>query len=166
MPRVVCDSSILIHLAAIGRISLLRDFFDKLIIPPTVWREVVEEGKGRLGVAEVESAVREEWIRVQPVEADFLLRSLKQDLDDGEAEVIALALELEADLVLIDESEARRKTETFGLKKTGIVGILMRAKFEGKIQALRPELDRLRTEGGFWVDDGLYRRALQAVAEE
>jgi uncharacterized protein len=137
-----------------------------LIIPAAVWQEVVVEGKGRPGVAEVEAALREGWIQVHPVETSFLLQSLKQDLDDGEAEVIALALVLEAGLVLLDESEARRKAEAFGLTKTGIVGLLMRARFEGKIPELRPELDRLRIEGGFWIDDGLYRKALQAVKEE
>jgi len=165
MPKVICDSSSLIHLAAIGRLSLLHELFEELTIPAAVWREVVEEGRGRFGVTEVEASVRQGWIRIHPVEASLLLRSLKQDLDEGEAEVIALALELEAKLVLY-ENEARRKAEAFGLQKTGIVGILIRAKVEGRITALRPELDRLRTEGGFWIDDELYRKVLQAVAEE
>ena len=166
MPTVVCDSSTLIHLAAIGRLSLLQEFFEKLTVPEAVWREVVERGGERIGVTEVEAAVRAGWLHVHPVEASLLVRSLKQDLDDGEAEVIALALELEAELVLLDESEARRKAEAFGLKKTGILGILMRAKVEGKISALRPELDRLRTEGGFWIDDGLYWKVLQTASEK
>jgi predicted nucleic acid-binding protein len=165
MPKIVCDSSTLIHVASIGRLFLLQDLFEELTIPAAVWREVVEEGKGRSGVTEVEAAVREGWIHVHSVEPSLLLRSLKQDLDSGEAEVIALALELEAGLVLLDESEGRRKAEAFGLKMTGVVGILMRAKLEGKITALRPELDRLR-KGGFWVDGRLYWKVLQVVSEE
>jgi hypothetical protein len=52
---IVSDSSILILLSAIGRLELLRDFFGQLVVPPAVWREVVEQGRGRLGVHEIEA---------------------------------------------------------------------------------------------------------------
>jgi hypothetical protein len=48
---VICDSSSLIHLAGIGRLGLLRELYGKLIVPAAVWREVVEEGKGRPGIS-------------------------------------------------------------------------------------------------------------------
>jgi predicted nucleic acid-binding protein len=86
-------------------------------------------------------------------------------LDDGEAEVIALAIEKEANLVILDESEARRIAATFELPKTGAVGVLISAKLEGKIPRLRDELDKLRAPGGFWIEESLYQRALQAVGE-
>ena len=166
MPLVISDSSTLIHLADIGRLSLLKEFYGKIIIPPAVWREVVEEGKGRAGAAEVEEARRAKWIEVVlPVDEPFL-RLLRRDLNEGEAEVIALALAQQADLVLLDESEARRIAELYGLLKTGVIGVLMRAKREGKIQSLRTELDNLRRQAGFWIEEGLYHRALRAVGEE
>lgn len=62
---VICDSSTLIHLSAIGRLDLLREFFGRLTVPTAVWREVVEQGSGRPGVAEVETAFREGWIEVK-----------------------------------------------------------------------------------------------------
>jgi len=163
---VVCDSSTLIHLAVIGRLNLLKDLYGKLTVPPAVWREVVEQGSGYQEVEEVEAAHRDGWIEIKPSTNDALLRSLKHDLDDGEAEVIALAVEHEASLVLLDESEARRTAARFELKKTGAVGVLIRAKLEGRIETLSPELDRLRTQGGFWIEESLYRQALQAVGEE
>lgn len=95
-----------------------------------------------------------------------LLRLLRRDLNEGEAEVIALALAQQADLVLLDESEARRIAELYGLVKTGVIGILMRAKREGKVQSLRVELDKLRHQAGFWIEEGLYHQALRAVGEE
>jgi predicted nucleic acid-binding protein len=55
---VICDSSTLIHLSAIGRLHLLKDLYGKLTVPPAVWREVVEQGSGRHGVEEVEAARR------------------------------------------------------------------------------------------------------------
>ena len=56
MPLVISDSSTLIHLTAIGRLALLREFYEKITVPPAVWREVVEEGRGRAGAVEIEAA--------------------------------------------------------------------------------------------------------------
>lgn len=162
---VICDSSTLIHLSAIGRLHLLRDIYGTLTVPATVWREVVEQGSGRFGVAEVEAARRDGWIEVRPVTNIPLLRSLKQNLDDGEAEVLALAVEAGASLVLLDESEARSMAGSLGVPKTGAIGVLIRAKVEGRIERLSDELVRLRTEGGFWMEERLYHLALQAVGE-
>ena len=54
MGLVVSDSSTLIHLAAIGRLALLKEFYGCIVVPPAVWREVVEQGGGRVGAVEVE----------------------------------------------------------------------------------------------------------------
>lgn len=165
MPVVVSDSSTLIHLSAIGKLVLLREFYGKIIIPPAVWKETVEEGKGRAGAVEIKKACEDSWIEVVSPGDEALLRLLKRDLDEGESEAIALAVEREADVVLLDESDARRVADVFGLRMTGIVGLLIRARLEGKLAFLRQELDRLREEGGFWMSDNLYRRALKAVGE-
>ncbi|MBI4492705.1 MAG: DUF3368 domain-containing protein [Chloroflexi bacterium] len=159
------DSSPLIHLAAIGRLELLRDFHQDITIPPAVWREVVEQGIGRPGAAEVEAARRAGWLHVVAPTNQSLVHLLQRYLDDGEAEAIALAVEQGADLVLLDEADARQLAEVFGLAKTGVIGILMRAKREAKIASLRAELDRLRAHTGFWIDDLLYRQVLSTVGE-
>jgi predicted nucleic acid-binding protein len=65
------------------------------------------------------------------------LQLLRRDLDDGEAEVIALAVEHRADLVLLDESDARKTEDVYGLSKTGIIGLLIRARREGRIESLK-----------------------------
>lgn len=165
MPSVISNSSPLISLSAIQRLDLLRDFFGTVIVPPAVWREVVEEGQGRAGAAEVETAGSEGWIRIETFSNDLLLRLLKRDLDDGEAEAITLAIETNAALILLDETEARRIADTYGLKKTGTVGILIRAKLAGKVDSLKDELNRLRSDAGFRLEDGLYRQALISVGE-
>ena len=165
MAKAVSNSSPLIHLAAIGSFGLLREFFDDIMVPPAVWHEVVEVGQGRPGAAEVEQAVREGWLRVQSLANDALAKSLKRGLDDGEAEAIALAVQEKPDLVLLDESEARKVAGVLGLSKTGVIGLLIRAKQVGKVASLKERLDRLRSDGGFWIDDSLYRAALQAVGE-
>jgi len=91
-----------------SQFALLKEFYEKIIIPPAVWREVVEEGKGSTGAAEVEKARQAGWIEVVSAGDRSLLRLLKRDLDEGEAEGVALAVSQQADLVLLDESEARR----------------------------------------------------------
>jgi predicted nucleic acid-binding protein len=162
---VVVDSSTLIHLSAIGRCVLLKELFGTLTLPPAVWREVVEQGRDRAGVGELEAAYREGWLEIRAPGNEPLLRSLLYELDEGEAEVIALAVEQRADLVLLDETEARRIASVFGLEKTGAIGVLIRAKLEGRIESLRVDLDRIRTETGFWVEESLYERVLRSVGE-
>ncbi len=165
MARAISNSSPLIHLAGIDRLNLLREWYSEVLIPPAVWREVVEEGEGRSGAREVGEAASQAWIRVVATTDDALVRLLRRDLDDGKAEAIALAVEQPCDVLLLDECEARTVAGTFSLRKTGTIGLLMRAKQEGRITSLKVEMDRLRNEAGFWIDEGLYRRALAAVGE-
>lgn len=166
MRLVVSDSSTLIHLASIGRLALLKKFYARITITPAVWREVVEQREGTAGAVEVANAHQAGWIEVVAPADESLVRLLRRDLGHGESEVITLAIERQADLTLLDESEARRIAEMYGLSKTGVIGILIRAKREGEIDSLRAELDRLREPGGFWIEDRLYHRALVAVGEE
>jgi predicted nucleic acid-binding protein len=165
MPGAIANASTLIHLASIGRLELLREFHGKILIPPAVWQEVVTEGKGRPGSREVRAARQSKWLEVVPPRNRALVELLKQELDEGEAETIALAVEQQAEVVFLDEADARRAAEIYGLRKTGVIGILMRAKLQGKIGSLKKELDRLREEAGFWIDEQLYQRALESVGE-
>jgi hypothetical protein len=165
MATAVSNSSPLIHLAAIGGFGLLREFFAEILVAPAVWREVVDEGRDRPGAVEVEQAAQQGWLRVVPLANDALANSLKRALDDGEAETVALAVQEKPDVVLLDESEARKAADVHGLVKTGVVGLLIRAKNTGKVTSLKALLDRLRGEAGFWIDESLYRAALRAVNE-
>ena len=166
MALVVCDSSTLIHLTSIGRLALLQTFFQEITIPPAVWDEVVEQGAGRAGAQEVAEACQTGWINLLAPADEPLVHLLKRDLDAGESEAIALALERQADLILLDESEARRIAERYGLAKTGVIGLLIRAKRQGLVDSLQAELDRLQTEGGFWIEAGLYEQLLASIGED
>ena len=107
MTLVISDASTLIHLVNIGRLGLLRDFFGQLVVPPAVWKEVVDLGEGRSGAEEIRRAGSSGWMTVEAPSDNAFVRALSRELDDGEAEVIALAVERKADLILVDETEAR-----------------------------------------------------------
>lgn len=162
---VVSDTSVLIHLARIDRFDLLRRLYTEITVPSAVWRETVVEGDGRSGAPELKAARASGWGEVMSVEDTGTRRLLRQALDAGEADALALADQMETDLVLLDESAARRRADRLGLQKTGTVGVLLRAKREGLIDRVRPELDELRATA-FWIDDALYRRVLESVNED
>jgi len=166
MQEAISDSSTLIHLAGIGRLELLKVFYGKILITPAVWKEVVEEGRERPGAMEVREAHESGWVEVIAPGNKSVVRLLERELHKGEAEAIALAIERRPEVIFLDESEARRVANVYGLSKTGVIGILIRAKLEGKVASLREELDRLREEAGFWIGDEIYWRALNAVTEE
>lgn len=147
MQKVVSNSSPIIHLAKIGKLSLLREYFNTIMVPESVFKECVAEGKDR---KEVEAIKKAEWIRVAEVQDKKLVKLLQSFLDDGESEAIALSLESGADLILLDDSDAREKARIYGLTVTGTLGVLLRAKKDRKISSLKENIIKLR-ESGFWV---------------
>jgi len=160
--KVVSNASALINLARIGKLDLLRELYGQIIIPQAVWREVVVEGDGQPGADEVKSA---SWIKTKRVTNRHLVRALQQDLDAGESEAIALALEVEAELLLMDERLGRGTARHLGLRYVGLIGVLIEAKRKGLIRAIKPYLDALRDAAGFRVEDALYLRVLQDEGE-
>jgi predicted nucleic acid-binding protein len=87
------------------------------------------------------------------------------ELDRGEAEAIALAAELSADLLLLDERRARRIASRLGLRYIGVLGVLLDAKNRGDLTAVKPVLEALITQAGFWVSTDLYARVIEASGE-
>jgi predicted nucleic acid-binding protein len=165
MPKAVSNASPLIHLAKINRLELIREFHEQVLVPPAVWREVVERGHGQPETPLILQACREGWIQQKAVSEEKLISLLKLQLDEGESETIALAIQERADIVLLDDSEARLVANQLNLRVTGVIGILIRAKKEAKIPSLKIELERLRTEGRFWVTERIIEQALLAVGE-
>lgn len=160
--KIVSNSSPLINLARIGKLGLLRELYGELIIPEAVWHEVVVEGSGQPGADEVKGA---DWIKAQVVTNRDLKRALHQELDAGEAEAIVLALEIGAELLLMDEHLGREVACHLGLRYTGLIGIFIEAKRKGHIRAVKPYLDSLRDMAGFRVSNELYLRVLQDEGE-
>jgi predicted nucleic acid-binding protein len=158
---VVSNSTPLIFLAAIGKFDLLQALFGRIHIPMAVFDEVVTQGAGRWGATETSAA---KWIDCHTVADVAEVARLQAQLHGGESEVIVLAAEIQADLVIVDESAARRELKQRGMVHTGTVGVLMLAKSAGLIPALKPELDQLRAHG-FRLSDRVARACLAAVGE-
>ena len=113
---VVSDTSPLRNLAAIKQFKLLSRLYEEVHISTGVWDELNEGGIRWPGSEEVASA---DWIRRHDVQNEALVISWMRDLDRGEAESIALSLELKADLILLDEKEGRRAAQRLGLRTLG-----------------------------------------------
>jgi predicted nucleic acid-binding protein len=90
---------------------------------------------------------------------------LQQELGAGEAEAIALATEIKADLLLMDERLGRETAHHLGLRCIGLIGILIEARRKGFITAVKPHLDALRNMAGFRIKPELYLRVLQDEGE-
>lgn len=159
---VVSNTSPLTNLAAIGQFDLLHKLFGELYLPLGVVTELSFGGTQWPGASEVAAA---NWVHSKPVRNRVVVDALRLDLDLGEAETIALALEMKATLVLLDEQAGRNAAHYFGLKVMGVVGILGRAKKLELIPELRPVLDALRYQAGFYVSEAVYQYGLQLGGE-
>lgn len=159
---IVSDTSPINNLAEIHQLDLLRHLYGTVIIPEAVYRELTNPDFPVAGATEVQSF---DWIKVCKVNNRTLVNVLENELDIGEAEAIALAIELEADIVLIDESLGRMVASRLNLRYTGILGILIEAKNQKLIPFVKHLLDALINQAGFWVAEPLYNRVLQLANE-
>lgn len=158
----VSNSSPVILLSGIGRLHLLRDLFDEVVIPPAVREEVVARGWGRPGAAALAEA---NWIAVRPVADREAVQELLRELGPGEAEAIALAAELEVPVTLVlDDDRARQAAVQRGFRVVGSAGILVLAKRDGLLALVRPVLDELRS-AGLYLSDTVYRGVLTTAGE-
>ena len=162
--KAVADASVLIGLSGIGLLPLLKDRFpDGVLVPPAVWREVVERGGSRPGVKEIAEAT---WITALEPKDGEVVRLLRINLDEGEAEAIALAHEQHADAVLIDERDGRQTAAEMGLQVLGTVGLPIWAKRTGKLAGnLREALTHLQERSRFRISRTVYEAALRTVGE-
>ena len=155
---VVSDSSVLINLAWLNHLDLLKELYEEVTIPQAVWDEIVVSGRGKPGSQEVQVAT---WIKTATPKNVNLVKSLQLTIDRGEAESIALAIEVNADLLLMDERLGRSTARYFNLNVVGLID----AKRKGLISAVRPLMDQLRNVVGFHISNQLYQQVLTIIQE-
>jgi len=127
---VISDTSCLIAFANIGRFDLLQAVCQTVIVTP----EVAAEYKDPLP----------DWIQIMRVKDAGKIKSLSTFLGLGESSAIALALEIENALVILDDKKARRYAQSIGLAFTGIIGVLSQAYHLGLIEDVDEIVARLR----------------------
>jgi predicted nucleic acid-binding protein len=159
---VVSNSSPLIALSAINSLPLLHALYGTIYIPEAVFQEVVVRGAGRPGGTAVANAP---WLVRHPVTNQQPVAQLRSaGLDQGESEAIALALELSANLLIVDERDARAIARQHGLAITGAVGVLIAAKNAGMAAAIKPLLGQL-SAAGFYISPQTIAHALLFAGE-
>jgi len=167
---VVADSTVLIFLGKLRRLDWLRAAYEPVLIPTSVYEEVVVNGKdlGARDAVLVENAIDDGWIEVHEIDPRAAIQ--KYDLEAGETEVLSLALAREHDEVLVDEESVRDVARLHGLRPRGTLYFLFRAVRDGEI-TFDEFLELLETllDVGFYLDEAIYleaiRKARQLAAE-
>lgn len=156
MRKVIVNSTPIIALADIGRLDILQDVYGEIIIPDAVYDEVTVKDSGYLDGYD--------WIKVGSITNQAAKKFFISALHDGEVEVMILATEIEADLVIIDDGLARKHAKRLGLTVTGTLGVLLRAKSNGNIEAVKPLLDNL-IQDGLYISKDVYDEVLSIAGE-
>lgn len=143
MRKVIVNSTPLIALAKADRLELLREMYGRITLPDAVYREVTE--KDDTAARRIKAA--RAWMEIQKVDPDLDRRMYRAKLHDGEVEVMLLAQAIGADVVVIDDSAARKTAEYLGLPLTGTLGILLKAKRQGLLEAVMPVIARMEQSG-------------------
>ncbi len=165
---VISQAAPLLSLAAISHLELLHKLYGYVLVPPAVSLQIVWAGGEEEGSpGEILDLA---WIETRQPSNEPLAIALGAYLPDEEAEALALAVDLNADWLLLDDPRARALARRFKLPFLGLLGVLVAARRAGHVGALAPLLDDLRAGadrpgGGLAIDDALYRRVLAAVDE-
>ncbi len=159
---VVADTSPITALLHLKQIHLLKELYGQVFIPSTVAAEL----HTLISFGYDVSFLHQEDIFIIRQAADiFFVEELSEQLDAGEAEAIALAKELRAGLLLIDEKLGTKYAIAEGISCKGVVGILIEGKNKGLIPALKPLLDNLIINLKFRLSDKIYKLALEKANE-
>ncbi len=145
--KAVVDTSVLIALSNIGRLGLLRELFSSVLVPKAVAEEYGEPLPS--------------WIGVLEIKHKHLVQVLHEYLHRGEAEAIALAVELQGAVIALDDKKARR----LGLRVIGTLGILILAKKKGLISDLRGEIEKL-VHTSFRLSQDVIQEALKKAEKD
>ena len=148
--RVVSNTSPILNLAIVDRLHLLREQLGEVLVSPKVIEELRLD-EMLPGSAVIKQTAADGWLQMHIVSDLALVRALSRDLDTGEAEAIALAQQIKADLLLLDERDATRVATALTLKVTGLIGVLLRARNGGRLSSFDQVLADLDEKAGFYV---------------
>lgn len=147
---IIADSSSLIALSNINELDILQKVYGQITITPEVENEFGE------GIPH--------WIEIEEVTDKQKIALLELELDRGESSAIALAIEKENCLLVIDEKKGRSVAKKMGIKMTGLLGVVIKAKELGLIEKVSPVIEKLESVD-FWISKTLKENILRKVGE-
>lgn len=159
MDKVIVNSTPVIGLANIGKLDVLRQMYGTITIPQAVFDEIKSPSVQR------QVNANRDWIRVEQINDASQKQMYRAKLHAGEVEVMILAQEKKADLVILDDNAAKKTAKFLGLRVIGTLGILVLAKKGGYIKEVSPVLDALKRDG-FFVSDDLCDLVLRQADEK
>lgn len=160
MRRIISNTTPILSLLKIDKLGLLKELYGKVIVPLAVYQEI-EKGKEKPYYKDLTSL---DWIEIRNIK-NSNSREYLIDLDDGEAEVLILAKETNADLVILDEIMGRRYAKQLEINLTGTIGILLKAKEKGLIVSIKNLMTELEDKGT-WLNPKLISKVLKIANEE
>ncbi|KAM3110858.1 DUF3368 domain-containing protein [Phormidesmis sp. 146-20] len=159
---IVSDTSAIGNLAIVNHLWLLQSIYGKVLIPDVVAQELSNASR-----PEIQAVLLLEWIETKAIVNLAMANTLQQDqkLDPGESYAIVLALEQQADELLMDERRGRQEAAKLGIPIIGILGVLLIAKQRQLIPQVQPILDALIQQASFRVSSALYTQILLQAKE-
>ena len=154
---IISDASPLIVLLKTNKLSILKELFQKIIIPEAVHKEITAKEHEKTIFNKIE------WIETRKIRNTDLTTLLEKLIDRGEAEAIVLAKELKATL-LIDDAKARKYAKLLNINIIGTLGLLKIAKNRGLIPSAKKTIDGMLAEG-YYIEDKLIKTLLKDVGE-
>lgn len=151
MPKtIIADTSCFIILSKIGALELLQKLYGQIITTSDIAEEFGE--------------ILPEWVIIKEVEDKFKQKILELQIDKGESSAIALAIEMPDSTLVLDDFKARKIAQQLGLTITGTIGVIVKAKLEGKMAAITPYLDKIKSTN-FRISAEIEQQALKEVKE-
>jgi len=151
MPKtIIADTSCFIILSKIGALELLQKIYGQIITTSDIAEEFGE--------------ILPEWVIIKEVEDKFKQKILELQIDKGESSAIALAIEMPDSTLVLDDFKARKIAQQLGLTITGTIGVIVKAKLEGKMAAITPYLDKIKSTN-FRISAEIEQQALKEVKE-
>ena len=159
MRKIITNTTPILSLLKIDKLNLLKEIYGEITVPNAVYQEI-EKGKHKTYYQDLKLV---DWIKIEQIKNTDSL-AFFVDLDKGEAEVLILAKEQKADLVILDEIMGRRYAKRLELNLTGTLGVLLKAKEKGIIDSIREILTEL-TEKGTWLNPKLIKKVINLSNE-
>jgi predicted nucleic acid-binding protein len=161
---IASNTSPILNLSIIGKLDLLQKQFDEVKIPPAVLDELKLDSKFP-GGDQIQQAIDQGWLEVVQFRNNEVAQVLARELDLGEAEAIALALEIDSHMILMDEHEGRQIAKSLGLSPIGVLGVFLHEKKDNNSFSVTQEMDNLRQQAGFFIAEKLYHRVIDLAGE-